>query len=47
MNDEPGMLRSAAQSFASALPDWNVERPLDYGTNFTVRGPSRVLMSVD
>jgi cytochrome P450 len=30
-----------------AVPDWDVQRPLDYGTNFTVRGPSRVLMSVD
>jgi hypothetical protein len=28
-----------------AVADWHVETPLDYGTNFTVRGPSQVLMS--
>ena len=35
------------EELIEALPDWDVEQPLDYGTNFTVRGPSRVLMSVD
>jgi cytochrome P450 len=33
------------EELIDAVPDWNVERPLDYGTNFTVRGPSQVLMS--
>jgi cytochrome P450 len=33
------------EELIDAIPDWDVEMPLDYGTNFTVRGPSRVLMS--
>jgi cytochrome P450 len=29
-----------------ALPDWQVRTPVDYGTNYAVRGPGAVLMSV-
>jgi cytochrome P450 len=35
------------EELLDALPDWDVERPLDHGTNFIVRGPRQVLMSVD
>ena len=35
------------EELIDALPDWNVDTPIDFGTNYTVRGPSRVLMSVD
>jgi hypothetical protein len=35
------------EELLAALPDWNVHGPLDFGTNFAVRGPSRVLVSVD
>jgi cytochrome P450 len=45
------LARLEAQIFCeellAALPDWNVHEPLDFGTNFTVRGPSRVFVSVD
>jgi cytochrome P450 len=34
------------EELLAVLPDWTVHRPLDFGTNFTVRGPSRVLVSV-
>jgi hypothetical protein len=34
------------EELLAVLPDWTVDRPLDFGTNFTVRGPSRVLVSV-
>jgi cytochrome P450 len=27
------------------VPDWNIEQPVDYGTNFMVRGPSHLSMS--
>lgn len=29
-----------------ALPDWQVRTPVDYGTNYAVRGPAAVLVSV-
>lgn len=35
------------EELVAAVPDWNVRAPLDFGTNFTVRGPSRVFVSVD
>jgi cytochrome P450 len=45
------LARLEAQIFCeellAALPDWNVHGPLDFGTNFTVRSPSRVFVSVD
>jgi cytochrome P450 len=33
------------EELLAVLPDWTVHRPLDFGTNFTVRGPTRVLVS--
>jgi cytochrome P450 len=33
------------EELINALPEWNVELPVDYGKNFAVRGPSAVLVS--
>jgi cytochrome P450 len=33
-----------AEELLSALPDWQVQTPVDYGTNYTVRGPQRVTL---
>ena len=30
----------------AALPDWQVEQPVEYGKNFAVRGPSAVVLSL-
>ena len=35
-----------AEELLAALPDWHVETPVDYGTNYTVRGPRRIDMSL-
>jgi hypothetical protein len=45
--DEDQGLPNLCEELLAALPNWNVHGPLDFGTNFTVRGPSRVLVSVD
>lgn len=34
-----------AEEILAALPDWQVETPVDYGTNYTVRGPQRVIIA--
>jgi len=33
-----------AEELLAALPDWQVQTPVDYGTNYTVRGPQRVTL---
>lgn len=33
-----------AEELLAALPHWQVETPVDYGTNYTVRGPQRVVL---
>ena len=44
------LTRLEAQIFTEelldAVADWHVEGPIDYGTNYTVRGPRRVVMSL-
>jgi cytochrome P450 len=32
------------EGLIEALPDWIVDAPVDYGTNYAVRGPARVLV---
>jgi hypothetical protein len=44
---EDQRLPDLCEELLAALPNWNVHGPLDFGTNFTVRGPRRVLVSVD
>jgi cytochrome P450 len=34
------------EEWLAAVPDCTVGRPLDFDTNFTVRGPTRVLVSL-
>lgn len=45
------LARLEAQIFVEELVkevrDWQLAGPLDYGTNYTVRGPSRVLVALD
>ena len=33
------------EELIDALPDWKLEAPAEYGTNYAVRGPGRVLIS--
>jgi len=35
------------EELVATMPDWNVHAPIDFGTNFTVRGPRSVFMSAD
>jgi hypothetical protein len=44
---EDQRLPDLCEELLAALPNWNIHGPLDFGTNFTVRGPRRVLVSVD
>ena len=45
------LTRLEAQIFTEelldAVADWHVDTPIEYGTNYTVRGPSRVLMCAE
>lgn len=34
------------EELIEALPDWDVDTPVDYGSNFAVRGPSTVRVSL-
>ncbi|RDH74778.1 cytochrome P450 [Mycolicibacterium moriokaense] len=34
------------EEWVDAVPDWDVGRPVDYGTNYGVRGPGRVMVTV-
>ena len=34
------------EEMIEALPDWQVAKPVDYGRNYAVRGPSAVLLTV-
>lgn len=35
------------EELIASMPDWNVHTPLDFGTNFTVRGPRSVFVTAD
>ena len=35
------------EELVATMPDWNVHAPIDFGTNFTVRGPRSVFTSAD
>jgi cytochrome P450 len=36
-----------AEELVAALPHWHVQTPVDYGTNYTVRGPQSVWLTTD